>query len=124
MRAAIVCLALLALSACAGTATVTSGNHAPAPAPTAACRDCGIVTAIDVVSSARTSQSTQGGVVLGGIVGSVAQGAPQPAAPARDSYDIHVRMDDGRSLVIHQDQLGGIRENAVVRVVDGRVVPR
>ena len=41
-----------------------------------------------------------------------------------DSYDVHVRMDDGRTVVINQRDLAGIRENTYVRVVNGKVVLR
>ena len=41
-----------------------------------------------------------------------------------DTYNIHVRLDDGRSVVINQRDLGGIRENTYVRVVNGKVVLR
>ena len=41
-----------------------------------------------------------------------------------NSYDIQVRMDDGRVIVVNQKELGGVRENTYVRVVNGRVVLR
>jgi outer membrane lipoprotein SlyB len=58
------------------------------------CADCGIVTRINTVASGRAAPSATG-AVLGGIVGAVA------------GHD-----------------LGGIRENTYVRVVNGRVVLR
>ena len=115
-----------------------------------ACYDCGIVTRIDAISIGRT-QSSATGAVLGGIVGAVAgrqisketggskgnkniSAAAGAAAGAvagnaiqnrtSGSYDITVRMDDGRSVVINQRSLDGVRENAYVRVVNGRVVVR
>ncbi|HYG06064.1 MAG TPA: glycine zipper 2TM domain-containing protein [Stenotrophomonas sp.] len=115
------------------------------------CADCGIVTRIDAVQSNRSAPSATG-AVLGGIVGAVAgrtishetggskgnqnvatvlgAGAGAVAGNAiqknvtGDSYDIQVKMDDGRVLVINQRDLGGIRENTYVRVVNGRVVLR
>lgn len=115
------------------------------------CADCGIVTRIDTVASGRTAPSATG-AVLGGIVGAVAgheisdktggsKGNQNLAAAAGavggavagnaiqkrvtgDSYDVHVRMDDGRTVVINQRDLAGIRENTYVRVVNGRVVLR
>lgn len=115
------------------------------------CADCGIVTRIDPVSSNR-SAPTGTGAVLGGIVGAVAgrqisketggsKGNKNVAAVAGaaggalagnaiqnrttgDGYDITVRMDDGRSIVVNQRDLGGVRENTYVRVVNGRVVIR
>ncbi|WP_305804541.1 glycine zipper 2TM domain-containing protein [Stenotrophomonas sp. YIM B06876] len=115
------------------------------------CNDCGIVTRIDTVASGRTAPAATG-AILGGIVGAVAgheisdhtggsrgnkniasvAGAAAGALAGNkiqqnvtgDSYDIQVRMDDGRVVVINQKDLGGIRENTYVRVVNGRVVLR
>lgn len=115
------------------------------------CADCGIVTRIDTVSSNR-SAPTGTGAVLGGIVGAVAgrqisketggsKGNKNVAAVAgaaggalagnaiqnrttSDTYDVTVQMDDGRSIVINQRDLAGVRENTYVRVVNGRVVIR
>jgi outer membrane lipoprotein SlyB len=115
------------------------------------CADCGIVTRIDAVQSNRSAPSATG-AVLGGIVGAVAgrtishetggikgnqnvatvlgAGAGAVAGNAiqnnvtGESYDVQVRMDDGRVLVINQRDLNGIRENTYVRVVNGRVVLR
>jgi outer membrane lipoprotein SlyB len=115
------------------------------------CQDCGIVTRIDTVASGRTAP-TATGAILGGIVGAVAgheisdhtggsRGNKNIAAAAGaaagalagnkiqqnvtgNSYDIQVRMDDGRVIVVNQKDLGGIRENTYVRVVNGRVVIR
>ena len=115
------------------------------------CADCGIVTRINTVASGRAAP-TATGAVLGGIVGAVAgheisdhtggsRGNKNIAAAAgavggalagnqiqknvtSDTYDIAVRMDDGRTIVVNQRDLGGIRENTYVRVVNGRVVLR
>lgn len=117
----------------------------------ARCADCGIVTRIDAVAPTRTAPSATG-AVLGGIVGAVAgrtishetggskgnenvatvlgAGAGAVAGNAiqknvtSESYDIQVRMDDGRVIVVNQRDLGGIRENTYVRVVNGKVVLR
>jgi outer membrane lipoprotein SlyB len=115
------------------------------------CADCGIVLRIDTVQSNR-SAPTGTGAVLGGIVGAVAgrqiskdtggskgnknvstvAGAAAGALAGNaiqnnvtsDSYDIQVKMDDGRVIVVNQKDLGGIGENTYVRVVNGRVVLR
>lgn len=115
------------------------------------CADCGIVTRIDTVASNRTAPAATG-AILGGIVGAIAgheisdhtggsKGNQNVAAVAGaaggalagnriqqnvtgDSYDIQVRMDDGRVIVVNQKDLGGVRENTYVRVVNGRVVVR
>ena len=116
-----------------------------------ACGNCGIVTRIDTVASGRTAP-TATGAILGGIVGAVAgheisdhtggskgnrniaavAGAAAGAVAGNkiqqnvtgNSYDIQVRMDDGRVVVVNQKDLNGIRESSYVRVVNGRVVPR
>ncbi len=115
------------------------------------CADCGIVTRIDVVQSNRNAP-TGTGAVLGGVVGAVAgrqisketggskgnknvsavAGAAAGAVAGNaiqnrvtsDSYDVQVKMDDGRVIVVNQRDLGGIRENTYVRVVNGKVVLR
>ncbi|MBD9436194.1 glycine zipper 2TM domain-containing protein [Pseudoxanthomonas sp. PXM03] len=115
------------------------------------CADCGIVERIDVVSSGRSAPSATG-AVLGGIVGAVAgrqisdrtggsegnknvstvAGAVAGAAAGNaiqnrttgETYNVTVRMDDGRRVTISQRDLGGIRENTYVRVQNGRVVLR
>ena len=115
------------------------------------CADCGIVTRIDTLQSNRTAP-TGTGAVLGGIVGAVAgrqiskdtggskgnkniasvAGAAAGALAGNaiqnnvtsNSYDIQVKMDDGRVIVVNQKDLAGVRENTYVRVVNGRVVVR
>lgn len=115
------------------------------------CADCGIVTRINTVASGRSAPSATG-AVLGGIVGAVAgheisdhtggsRGNKNIAAAAgavggalagnqiqknvtSDTFDITVRMDDGRTMVVNQRDLGGIRENTYVRVVNGKVILR
>jgi len=115
------------------------------------CNDCGIVTRINTVASGRTAP-TATGAILGGLVGAVAgheisdhtggsKGNQNIAAVAGavggalagnkiqqnvtgNSYDIQVRMDDGRTIMVNQKDLGGIRENTYVRVVNGKVILR
>jgi outer membrane lipoprotein SlyB len=127
-----------------------SSSQYPYPSQ-ASCMDCGLVTRIDVVPSGRSAPSATG-AILGGIVGAVAgheisdktggsKGNQNVAAVAGaaagamagnaiqkratgDTYNVHVRMDDGRTVVINQHDLGGGRENTYVRVVNGKVVLR
>ena len=145
-------IGMFALAGCTTTSpNYGYGSSAPAYPSQAACVDCGIVTRIDTVASGRTAPSATG-AILGGIVGAVAgheisdktggskgnqnvaavAGAVAGAAAGKaiqdrvtgDTYNIHVRMDDGRTLVINQHDLRGIRENTYVRVVNGKVVLR
>lgn len=134
-----------------GYSNYGGGSYGSPSYSSSRCADCGIVTRIDTVQSNRTAPSATG-AVLGGIVGAVAgrtishetggskgnenvatvlgAGAGAVAGNAiqknvtGDSYDIQVKMDDGRVIVVNQRDLGGIRENTYVRVVNGRVVLR
>ena len=149
----IAALGTLSLAGCASTSPNygygNSGNSYPPSRTT--CADCGIVTRIDAVSSGRSAPSATG-AVLGGIVGAVAgheisdktggsKGNRNIAAAAGaaagamagnsiqnrvtgDTYNVHVRMDDGRTVVISQHDLRGVSENTYVRVVNGKVVVR
>ncbi len=112
------------------------------------CYDCGRIERIEKVYGARENSRT--GAVLGGVIGAVAareipthgsQGNKNTATIAgavagavagnaienkvnEETFDIHVRMDDGRLLVINRNSLGnGIREGAYVRVDGTRLVP-
>ena len=117
----------------------------------AACADCGVVTRINVVASGRAA-APGAGAVLGGLVGAVighetsahtqgssgnqnvmsVVGAAAGAIAGNqiqqnvtgDSYDIQVQMDDGRVIMVNQKDLGGVRENSYVNIVNGRVVAR
>ena len=103
------------------------------------CGNCGVIVSIDIVPADRTSTSGNN-TVLGGIVGAVAQQsgtAQTSSAPSvsqgssamsdhinpEESYDIKVRMDDGRTVTINQNDLQGLRENMPVRVDHGRIFP-
>ncbi len=127
-----------------------NGGSYSSPSRTS-CAECGIVERIDTIPSGRSAPSATG-AVLGGIVGAVAgraisnstggsegnknvstvAGAVAGAAAGNaiqnrttgDTYNITVRMDDGRRLTINQHDLGGIRENTYVRVQNGKVVLR
>ena len=136
--------AMLALAGCATTSPNGYGyGNAPPPA-TGACYDCGTVTRIDTLAGAQNSGAT--GAVLGGVVGAAAgrtlakdeskgrrntatvagaaAGALAGAAIQRNmnnaSYNVTVRMNDGRVVTVTQSDLGGIREGSYVRVYDGR----
>ena len=61
--------------------------------------------------------------VAGAVGGALAGNAIQDRVTG-DTYDVTVRMDDGRTIVINQRDLGGVTENTYVRVVNGRVVIR
>lgn len=113
------------------------------------CADCGTITRIMVLDSGRSAPSATG-AVLGGIVGAVAgheisdhtggsRGNKNVAAAAGAiagavagnkiqqnttgvSYDITVRMDDGRVIVVNQKNADGLAQNVRVRVSGNRVI--
>ena len=142
-------IATLAMAGCATTSpNYGDGYSNPPPSSSSACYDCGTVTRIDMVGSG-TTRSGVTGAVLGGVVGAAAgreladdesegrqntatvagavAGAAAGAAIERNmaggagsTYNVHVRMNDGRVVVVSQTDLGGIREGSPVRVYDGR----
>ena len=146
--------ALAAAIATAGCATSPGygGGYNTAPSyGSSVCNECGTVERIETVARGQNVPNSTG-AVLGGIVGAVAgheisdktggskgnqnvaavAGAVAGAAAGNaiqnratsDTYNVHVRMDDGRTVVINQRDLGGVRENTYVRVVNGKVVIR
>ena len=130
----------------------TYGSTNPYPSgSTAACYDCGTVTRIEVASTTASNVPNATGGVLGGLVGAAAGhelaknsskgrqntatvagavggaivgNAIQNHAQAQGAYNVYVRMNDGRTTVVTQRDLGGIREGSYVRVADGRVYLR
>lgn len=110
------------------------------------CYDCGRVERIEQVYGVRENSRT--GAVLGGLVGAVAareipkhgsDGKRNTATVAgavagavagnaienkvnEETFDVHVRMDDGRRIVINTNRLpAGVREGAPVRVDGNRI---
>ena len=151
-KLALASVGLLALAACTTTSpNYGYGNQGSSYAAQAEWWGCGVVTRSDVVAAHRSAPAATG-TARGGIVGAVAgheisdktggskgnqnvaavAGAVAGAAAGKaiqdrvtgETYNIHVRMDDGRTLVINQHDLRGIRENIYVRVVNGKVVLR
>jgi len=140
--------ASLALAGCATPGTSPGYGTTAAGYGTTSCYDCGTVVRIEQVG---TSSSGVTGAVLGGLVGAaagreladdestgrrntatvggavagaVAGSAIQKRMTGSGRYNVHVRMDDGRTTVVTQDDLGGIREGSYVRVYNGRAWTR
>ena len=144
---------VLALAGCAtsGYGTAGAGAGVGYGNSTADCYDCGTVTRIEQVSSGSNVPNATG-AVLGGLVGAAAgrtiaknqtdsEGRQNSATVAGAvagavagnaiqnrtqgaSYNVYVRMQDGRTTVVSQNDLGGIREGSYVRVYNGRAWPR
>lgn len=120
------------------------GSYSNTPAN---CYDCGTVTRIEQVTTGSNAPSATG-AILGGVVGAVAgheisrhtggsKGNQNVAAAAGavggalagnaiqknttgESYNVYVRMNDGRTTVVTQKDLDGVREGGYVRVYNGR----
>ncbi|WP_101927104.1 MULTISPECIES: glycine zipper 2TM domain-containing protein [Luteimonas] len=111
------------------------------------CYDCGTVTRIESVGG--NNSPNIAGPVIGGIVGAVAGkelarrntdsegrrnvaigagavggalagNAIQNRTEGRGQYNVHVRMQDGRTTVLSQSDLNGIQEGSYVRVQNGQ----
>lgn len=141
----IAAIAALGMAGCAST--YPDSRYGGPPPSSASCYDCGTVTRIDMVGTP-SNTGTVTGAVLGGVVGAAAgreladdesegrrntatvagavAGAAAGAAIGRNvsgggaSYNVHVRMNDGRTVVVSQTDLDGIREGSYVRVYNGR----
>ena len=147
MMAAAATAVVVALAGCAtsspGYSTYPQSSYG---STTANCHDCGTVTRIEQVTTGSTAPGATG-AVLGGIVGAVAGheisrhtggsegnqnvsaavgavgGAVAGNAIQKNtsaSYNVYVRMNDGRTTVVTQTDLDGVREGSYVRVYNGR----
>jgi len=142
--------ASLSLAGCAtpGYGSSGYGTGSPGYGSSTTCYDCGTVARIEQVGGSAAPRAT--GAILGGLVGAAAgreladdesDGRQNTATVAgavagavagnaiqkrvSDArFNVHVRMDDGRTTVVTQDDLGGIREGAYVRVYNGRAWAR
>ncbi len=64
--------------------------------------------------------ATAAGAVAGAVAGNAIQNRAQANNGTGGGYNIYVRMNDGRTTVVSQGDLGGIREGSYVRVYNGR----
>ena len=140
-------IATLLLAACATPGGYYSSNQGgyhgrPPQDGYARCHECGVVERIDRVYGER--HASGGGAILGGIIGGivgnqVGSGSGRAAATAAGAiaggvignnternnnaapwYELYLRMDDGRRIVVGQRDLNGIREGAYIRISNGR----
>jgi outer membrane lipoprotein SlyB len=137
------------LAGCASTSPGYSSGYGSGygTAPQSArCYDCGTVVAIEQTGT--NNNPNVAGPVIGGIVGAVAgreiarrttdsEGRQNVATAAGAvggamagnaiqnrtegaGYNVHVRMEDGRTTVVHQTSLNGIRQGSYVRIQNGQ----
>lgn len=153
MKTSLLIAATLALTAtaCTTTAPRNAGygyDNRPAYSEPQRCFDCGTVERIEPVYGARGNSRT--GAVLGGVIGAVvAREVPTHGSDGRrntatvagavagavagnaienkvneQTFDIHLRMDDGRRMVVNRNSLGNnIRVGSYVRVEGNRITP-
>ncbi len=142
----------LAMAGCATTASPGYGYNTPPPSSNTSCYDCGTVTRIEMTSAGAGTVPNATGAVLGGIVGAAAgrqladdesKGRRNTATVAgavagavagnaiqnnvqrsSGAYNVHVRMTDGRTTVVSQSDINGLREGSYVRVYNGRAWAR
>ncbi|HRN59689.1 MAG TPA: glycine zipper 2TM domain-containing protein [Chiayiivirga sp.] len=138
----------LMLAACAAPGGYYSGQRGYGPPQDgyARCHDCGVVEKIDRVYGERGSSG--GGAILGGIIGGIVgnqigSGSGRAAATAAGAiaggmvgnnaernassapwYELYIRMDDGRRIVVSQRDLNGVREGAYIHISNGRAYLR
>lgn len=146
LRSFLAVIPALALAACVAPGGYYSGQggHYGQP-PTdgyARCMECGVVERIDRVYG--EAQSGGGGAILGGIIGGIVGnqiggGSGRAAATVAGAiaggvvgnnaernanaapwYELYLRMDDGRRIVVSQRDLHGIREGAYIRISNGQ----
>jgi hypothetical protein len=113
--------------------------QAQAPAPAAldsimvkkSCEECGVVRSIRKVESQQPLDNVDRGSTAG-LVATIPLhgGKPQVGSstdlrkelkPPTVTWEIVVRLDDGRFRVVLQDDPGPLREDDKVKVVDGKV---
>ncbi len=131
----------IALSACASGPRHDGYSGGYDNTSASRCGNCGTVDRIEQIQGDRHSTGT--GAILGGVVGGVlgnqvGKGNGKTAATVAgvavgavvgneveknqngSSFDIYVRMDDGRRLILNQRDLGGISAGSYVSVENNR----
>ena len=118
---------ITAKSAIVIDAFTVAKKHAPSPELETRMMGIAFIGAVAGHEISDKTGGSKGNQTVAAVAGAVAGAAAGKAIQDRvtgDTYNIHVRMDDGRTLVINQHDLRGIRENTYVRVVNGKVVLR
>lgn len=132
----------IALSACATGPNYRGPSDNYDSSTNTRCLNCGTVDRVEQVYGDRHSTGT--GALLGGVVGGVlgnqvGKGNGKTAATVvgvvagaavgneveknqnGSSFDVYVRMDDGRRLILNQRDLGGIHAGSYVQVEGSKV---
>ncbi|PKM09885.1 MAG: peptidoglycan-associated outer membrane lipoprotein precursor [Gammaproteobacteria bacterium HGW-Gammaproteobacteria-5] len=139
------CIGLAACATGGGRGYGYGGPPANGQNQNVRCYDCGVIERIETVYG--NSSASGGGAVLGGIVGGVlgnqvGKGDGRKAATvvgavggavaghqieknvkSAPTYDVFLRMDDGRRIVINQRNLANVAPGDYVRVTNNQIVP-
>jgi len=124
-------LALLAFAALAAAAQAQT----PVSPAAARCPDCGEIRSIKRVESGAKAAEAEERKGPSGFVANIPFDGRKPKVgsstelsreqrPATVTYEVVVRLEDGRLRLVLQDDVGGLREGDKVKVEQGRVVPR
>ena len=125
---------LIALVALDALASIPALAQAPAGSVfQESCPTCGVVRSVKRIEKetpARTEQESPAGIVasvpLGG--GHVSAGSAtdvrRELQPPAVSFEIVVRLDDGRFQLVRQDDTHGLREGDKVKIEAGKVILR
>lgn len=139
IRAVVISAVALLLGACASSGgSYGNRGYGNAPGGYAYCQECGVVERIEQYSGERRAGGggAVAGAIIGGVLGNqVGSGSGRKAATAAGAiaggvaghqieknvasgsrYDLFIRMDDGRRIVLTQRDLRGIREGDRIRV--------
>ncbi len=127
MRTVLACL--LAAFAPWGVAQMTRDLPNPPSAALAKCADCGVVRSVRTITKELRGADTTDDARPSGLVASVplGKGGGKPeagsstrigkdAVPTAESWEIIVRLDDGRMQVLNVTQRPEVREGDKVRV--------
>ena len=68
----------------------------------------------------RADQAWDVATGAGAVAGTIAGNAIQNRTGSGNIYDVHVRLNDGRTVVMVQEDVSGLREGSPVQVRDGR----
>ncbi|MGE0208511.1 MAG: hypothetical protein AB7S42_05145, partial [Lysobacteraceae bacterium] len=71
-------------------------------------------------SGSGRAAATAAGAIAGGMVGNNAE----RNASSAPWYELYIRMDDGRRIVVSQRDLNGVREGAYIHISNGRAYLR
>lgn len=125
---------LLAALTLAAAAFAASAQTSVSPAA-AACPDCGEIRTLKRVEGGDKPAILQERKGPSGLVASIPLDGGKPTVgsstelsreqkPATVTYEVVVRLEDGRLRLVVQDDVGSLRVGDKVKIEQGRVVPR